>query len=444
MPEWKRRDGFILVYNELNDRWSRFSDNFGVQSIKVDILTGYHHMQIFVDSSISGRNTSWLPYDDLTKRSIMSKCYRIGLRVIDTDGAIEIVQQILMEDIERASVILEHDKLGFAQLDDQEIFLLDSPLGISGPKSASHYCFPALKPNGSLSAFTAGMERLVFRRPTLETALAIGAVAPVAHLLREEGIIDTLPIIALIGTSSSGKTTSLRASAALWARPTEGTGIIDNLFATENAFFAALERSKAFPSFIDETTAAQSVGIQWRFDQMIYLLAQGKGKNRCNASGKLRHTPEFSGCVVFTGEESLLARTSKHQGLYARILELSVDHWTDSDIHADAIRTFITRHYGAAAPVMMWWLLQNRRKIPRMFEEECNDLSNLFAINPGVESRLIKIAAQIMVGARVLNASLEWMLDLHAMRSFLASQLVGSRPQRDKSTTTYDRILQMI
>ena len=249
-----------------------------------------------------------------------------------------------------------------------------------------------------------------------------------------------IPLIALIGQSSSSKTTSLRLAASIWGLPMESIGLIDSLHQTENALYATLERSIGVPTFIDECSARP----QWDFSDMVYLISQGRSKKRCTASGKLRHTAQFSGAVVFTGERSLLERTEKNAGLYARILELTFDYWTENPIHAENLQTFVCQNYGTVAPVLVDWLMQNRDLLPQMFADERAMISELSPPISGVEVRLIKIAAQIMVAAQALNASLGIALELPTMRQALSEQIQWIRPKVDKSTEAYQTLLQLI
>lgn len=53
-------------------------------------------------------------------------------------------------------------------------------------------------------------------RPTVALALAIGASAAVIPLLKEAGVFSETPIFALIGRSSSYKTTMLKMMAGIY------------------------------------------------------------------------------------------------------------------------------------------------------------------------------------------------------------------------------------
>ena len=76
--------------------------------------------------------------------------------------------------------------------------------------ASSCYSVPSkTAPSGTFEAWRKLMVNEAVSRPNMELILALGAVAPVAHLLREAGIISLIPMFALIGHSSTGKTISL-------------------------------------------------------------------------------------------------------------------------------------------------------------------------------------------------------------------------------------------
>lgn len=436
MANWRRNNNVIEIEEE-DSIWVFFSEDFGISRIIVDTLTGKHSIEVYVHSQKGGKNSAVIDRESITKTRVMDTLYSLGLSILDIPDSIMLAQQILLESESNATHVFEHRVLGFAN----GAFFLDKPIGLSGPRAASTYCSPALVPCGTLVDYILGLDQHILGHPTLELALAIGALGPIAYLLHQANTITSFPLVAFIGNSSSGKTTSLKLACSLWGLPTTGIGLIDSLHQTENALYATLEKNQGMPAFIDETSAG---GTAWDFAQMIYFLSEGRGKKRCDVQGDLRRTAKFGSAVIFTGERSLLEHTEKNPGLYARLLELTFPAWTDNAKHAEDITAFVTANYGTAAPVFMEWLLANKSILPDMFHQEYNGLQNLCPPCSGIEHRLLKIAAQILASAQVLNISLGITLDIEKMRQLLITQLDDNKPARDKSTEAYEKILAMI
>ena len=81
-------------------------------------------------------------------------------------------------------------------------------------------------------------------------------------------VISLIPIVAFIGRSSTGKTVSLKTLSSVWGSPEESMGMISDLNATQNAFFAQLGNCIGLPSIFDETSAVP----EWDFTKMVYNL----------------------------------------------------------------------------------------------------------------------------------------------------------------------------
>lgn len=442
MAWWRVEGSMMAVYDEEGGNELFTCEHFGVSTVIVDMLTGKHRVQVFVDSPRSGLNRAIVSRSAISKRRVMSELYEIGLAVLDDDELIPVVQEILLTDEADAPIVMQHDRLGFSKVDNQRVFLLDEPIGLRDPiKSQSRFSDPVImKPRGTLMDWITVMQREVLGHPTLELALAVGAVAPVAHLLKEAHAIIDLPIVAYIGTTTTGKTSAMRVGASIWGYPVESVGIIDDLHSTENAFFATLAHKVGVPSFIDETSAQP----EWDFVRMLYFLPKGRSKRRCDAAGGIRSQFLFSGAVVFTGERSLLTMAEKNTGLSARVLELAVEKWTEDDQHAERIQEGCCRNYGTAAPILMQWLMEHESLLPELFATERRMLNESIGEVSGVEGRVVKIAAMILVAAYAMKEALQLNLSIGNVRALLAEQIVGKRPEQDWLTSVYSSLQEQI
>ena len=441
MIDWRISGSFMEICQD--GQWVQISEAFGISTVKVDLITGDHELEFFVESATGGRNSGTMKRSCVDRRSIMKVLYDKGLSFSDKDEAIDIVQEIFLGSETLASTEMQHRQLGFAEVDGQRAFLLDRPIGLTDPKrAASRYVVPEIMlPRGELENWLAVIKDEVLGHPTLELALAIGVVAPVAHLLREAHAIMDLPIVAFIGQSSSGKTTAMRISASVWGYPAESVGIIDDLNATQNAFFQSLARNVGVPTFVDETSAKPS----WDFNEMLYFLPKGRDKKRCDASGQIRSTAFFSGAVIFTGERSLLKMAEENSGLHARILELTMERWTEDAEHAERITDGCCQYYGTAAPVLAKWLLTiSKETLIKVFQGERQKLRDQIDGVTGIEGRILKICAMILTAAWTIEQSLGLTLDIEMMRSLLCQQVSTKRLEDDWPTRVYRNLMEQI
>ena len=97
MSEWRRTATAIEMYDADADTWVRISDDFGVDTVRVDTLTGLHTVNLYVRSNTSGYNSKICNRSLLHKRAVMSQLYDLGLRLLDDDDFTKFAQQVLFD-----------------------------------------------------------------------------------------------------------------------------------------------------------------------------------------------------------------------------------------------------------------------------------------------------------------------------------------------------------
>ena len=184
-----------------------------------------------------------------------------------------------------------------------------------------------------------------------------------------------------------------------------------------NAFYAQLQRQLGVPALVDETSSVP----EWDFGKVLYNLATGREKRRCTSDGQLREASEYSGCVIFTGERSLFDQTNGNDGLYARLVELTLP-WTDDAAHAAQLEFGCRNNYGTAVIPLLTWLLQNRDNLPLMFYDQYAYFTGKVVTTDGVEDRLLKTYSLVIVAAQVITYALGLPLDISGMQTLLLEQ----------------------
>lgn len=117
----------------------------------------------------------------------------------------------------------------------------------------------------------------------------------------------------LVGKSSSGKTTAIRAGASVWAQVLEDSGELKNSWnATGNGLEGVAKNHSDLPLFLDEL--GQSDNGKINIEQVLYMLGNGSGKGRMRQDSKLRAKNEWRLLFMSAGEysaEELMAKQNK-------------------------------------------------------------------------------------------------------------------------------------
>lgn len=148
--------------------------------------------------------------------------------------------------------------------------------------------------SGTLPGWQAGVSSLAVGNPTLTLALCTAFAGPLLALCNAEG-----GGIHLIGDSSTGKTTAIDAACSVWGGAnmkrswrTTSNGLEGVATLFNDAFLALDEISECDP---------KEVGA------LVYMLGNGRGKQRAARSGLARPVARWRSSVLSTGERSIEA-----------------------------------------------------------------------------------------------------------------------------------------
>ena len=129
-------------------------------------------------------------------------------------------------------------------------------------------------------------------------ALAASLAAPLVSLLN--GLTG---VVNIHGISGHGKTLCLKIAASVWGEPRSGK-FMGNFYSTEVAYETRADVLNNLPIIMDDT-AAHANGGQFTIEEVIYLLANGQGKQRSNASLGVEKNRTWNTMVLFSGEKDL-------------------------------------------------------------------------------------------------------------------------------------------
>lgn len=294
-----------------------------------------------------------------------------------------------------------------------------------------------LTPVGSFHGWRDGLEPFL-HRPEVGLALSIGASATIIPLLKEAGIIKDTLIFALIGKSSTFKTTALKLMASIYGKPEIGDGVIDTLMDTSGYFFESLGKKCGFPHLIDDISAAHDHD----FTNELYHISMGKSRGRLSPDGKPRKVEAWCTTVVYTGETSIFAQTNKNGGLYARLVEFNFS-WLTVKEDVDGFYETINSNYGTSIePLVQTLLNYSQSDIRTLYKEALKTVADKIPIkeNDGISRRIVQRFAILIMALNVCNKAWGMNLQVAPILALLEEAYLNNIAVVDPITTAIERL----
>lgn len=176
-------------------------------------------------------------------------------------------------------------------------------------------------------------------------------------------------IVHLWGKSGNGKTVAEMVCASIWGRP--DNNMISNLSNTAIANERLCNFYRNMPIFLDELQIAKA--RYKSFDEVIYTLTEGKGKERGTVDNGIREQTSWQTIIILNGEEPITSDTSK-EGVKNRVIEINDDLPIIED--GNATVKFIQDNYGFAGKEFIN-LIADREQLEQVNNKFIKDISEL-------------------------------------------------------------------
>lgn len=170
----------------------------------------------------------------------------------------------------------------------------------------------------------------------------------------------------LMGTSSTGKTTSLLMAASVWGKGAMSNGYILTWRGTDNGFETQAALHSDTLLCLDELSQVSPKVL----NEAAYMLGNSQGKQRATRTGAARDVRSWRTMILSTGEIGIAAKLAEEKrtaraGQAVRILDIPADAGAGMGIFeelngtaspqelADAIRKVTAQYYGTAGPAFI-------------------------------------------------------------------------------------------
>ena len=316
------------------------------------------------------------------KTELAALLARRGLYVHPGRGSAAILNEYLakLKSEKRARVV---GRTGWHRIDGASVFVLPAET-FGSTKAEIIYEDEASEPPpfnaaGTLAGWQAGVAERCVGNHRLMLVVCCAFAAPLLEPMGEQG-----GGFHLHGKSSTGKTTLLRVAASVWGgEPGSGAlAYIRQWRATGNGMEGLARAHSDTLLAMDEIGTADPGSL----GETAYMLANGRGRERLDRSGRPRRVVKFRSLFLSTGEPSFadkLAEAQKHPraGQEVRMVDIAADAGAGFGVLDDlgdaasvdavltGLREATTAHFGLAGPAFLRHLVDRLAREPGLVAE---------------------------------------------------------------------------
>ncbi len=202
-------------------------------------------------------------------------------------------------------------------------------------------------------------------------------------------------IVHLWGKSGNGKTVAEMVCASIWGRP--DNNMISNLSNTTIANERLCNFYRNMPIILDELQIAKT--RYKSFDEVVYTLTEGKGKERGSIDNGIREQTSWQTIIILNGEEPITSNFSK-EGVKNRVIEIN----EDDQIIENGNKTvnLIQENYGFAGRKFIK-LIEDREKLQKIQQKYINELSGFTEYKKQLNAYSIIMTADYIVSKNIFK-----------------------------------------
>ena len=248
----------------------------------------------------------------------------------------------------------------------------------------------SIKENGDYTKWKEYIKNLRKNSLTLRFMMASSFASVLVKIFK----LNTF-IVHLWGRSGNGKTVAEMICASIWGKP--DNNFISNLSNTSIANERLCNFYRNMPILLDELQIAKA--RYKSFDELIYILTEGKGKERGTVDNGIREQTMWQTIVILNGEEPITSDTSK-EGVKNRVIEINEDDAIVEDGN-ETVR-FIQENYGFAGKDFLG-LIENREELQKIQQHFVNELSKIMEYKKQINAFSIIMTADYIVSEKIFK-----------------------------------------
>ncbi len=334
----------VEIDNSLYIYWNTDERVLDWIAVKLEIIGYYddettHEKTIKIRGYPEGFSAQEVDFSaSVTNKKFLDELAKVGFTY--NEDFTKYVIEYIQDQLDDADHIINYRKVGWTLIDNERIFRTEELVF----KENSEIGDRNYEYNGELKLGTGNNEldydeylsslNSLLTTPGTQFAIVAGLSS---ILIGRMNLISNRNsvMVHIYGDSSKGKTTFLKLACSCWGNPNEAP-LFSSWIATNNAMMATLKDNYGVSIAFDEASTKRS-----DFTGLIYGIANGTGKLRCDKNANLKTTDHWCTTIISSGEVSLLDSSVKNNGLAVRCLEFYNLNVTEDAAHSTKIYNFV-------------------------------------------------------------------------------------------------------
>lgn len=318
-----------------------------------------------------GYETEWILPSKITSmatRLINMGATGVSCNLIDN---LETVRDKLAETVREKPeyIIREHRCIGWRNKYGKQVYFgaqsVGLPIGVSNFDNTGIGANLALRKCGTLDGWIDAVRTYIFGKRINEVIIAASFAGILRELYPNEDFANQGLVLNIFGESGNGKTTLIRAAHSIFSCPSG----YQKYHSTHNALISTIAARGPMVSAVDDVCRSQKKNML----DLIFNLASGTGKNRCQNNGNTRQLQRFYGTIITSNVTPVMGMTGDNVGQLRRLIEVGIDDEhiiAKNATEAEAMSRAFDQNYGYACEKFAQSLLEeyNLCKISSMYK----------------------------------------------------------------------------
>lgn len=250
--------------------------------------------------------------------------------------------------------------------------------------------FESVRAKGEYDVWKKTVKELRKNNKTLKFMMSASFASPLVKILQINPFM-----VHLWGKSGNGKTVAQMICASIWGNPAKGK-LLSSLDNTKVALERMLNFLRDLPLIADELQLTKNIFSN--YDQLIYQLTEGKGKDRGTIDNGLTNITEWNNITITSGEEPITNSNSK-EGVKNRVFEINDDETIIQD--GNKVVNCILNNFGYAGKEFI--NLIDKNQIKAKYDEICTRLKETTESKKQINAMACILVADEIVSEQIFE-----------------------------------------